>query len=227
MIRLLENLNCFPGHQFVMTNNVIVHSALSLALISGAYATASAQSPADPVDARADSSVVARQLGSRDPLVRQRAAEALARLAAVDQKKLIEGYQLQEKDKKVRLALDWALYRIGKSEALFRIVREVDSSRHDQAVSYLMQLDGPALLYPFLKQEDNQPKTTVGLLEALAQMGDSESLEMVRPFRDSFYPGVAEAAEIATEKIERRLAQTEIRTPTRPRTVDKTDQSSP
>ena len=210
-----------------MTNNVIVYSTLSLALIAGVCATTSAQSSADPVDARADSSVVARQLGSRDPLVRQRAAEALARLAAVDQKKLIEGYQLQEKDKKVRLALDWALYRIGRSEALFRIVREVDSSRHDQAVSYLMQLDGPALLYPFLKQEDNQPKTTVGLLEALAQMGDSESLEMVRPFRDSFYPGVAEAAEIATEKIERRLAQTEIRTPTRPRTVDKTDQSSP
>ncbi len=210
-----------------MTNNVIVHSALSLVLIAGAYATASAQAPEAQVDARAASSAFARQLGSRDPLVRQRAAEALARLAAVDQKKLIEGYQLQEKDKRVRLALDWALYRIGKSEALFRIVRELDSSRHEQAVSYLMQLDGPADLYPFLKQEDNQPKTTVGLLEALARIGDSESLEMVKPFRNSFYPGVAEAAELATEKIERRVAQTEVRTPTRPRTVDKTDQSSP
>jgi HEAT repeat protein len=210
-----------------MTNNVIVHSALSLVLIAGAYATAPAQAPEAQVDARADSSAFARQLGSWDPLVRQRAAEALARLAAVDQKKLIEGYQLQEKDKRVRLALDWALYRIGKSEALFRIVRELDSSRHDQAVSYLMQLDGPALLYSFLKQEDNQPKTTVGLLEALARIGDSESLEMVKPFRNSFYPGVAEAAELATEKIERRVAQTEVRTPTRPRTVDKTDQTSP
>jgi HEAT repeat protein len=215
------------GAPIVMTNNIIVNLALSLALISGAYATGSAQSPADQVDARADSSVVARQLGSRDALVRQRAAEALARLAAVDQKKLIEGYQLQEKDKRVRLALDWALYRIGKSEALFRIVRELDSSRHDQAVAYLMELDGPALLYPFLIREDNQPKTTVGLLEALAQMGDAASLDLVKPFRDSFYPGVAEAAELATEKIARRLAQTEVRTPTRPRTVDKTDQSSP
>lgn len=210
-----------------MTNNVIVHSALSLVLIAGWYATAPAQAPEAQVDARADSSAFARQLGSRDPLVRQRAAEALARLAAVDQKKLIEGYQLQEKDKRVRLALDWALYRIGKSEALFRIVRELDSSRREQAVSYLMQLDGPALLYSFLKQEDNQPKTTVGLLEALARIGDSESLEMVKPFRNSFYPGVAEAAELATEKIERRVAQTEVRTPTRPRTVDKTDQTSP
>ena len=210
-----------------MTNNLIVRSALSLVLIAGAYATTPAQAPEAQVDARADSSAFARQLGSRDPLVRQRAAEALARLAAVDQKKLIEGYQLQEKDKRVRLALDWALYRIGKSEALFRIVRELDSSRHEQAVSYLMQLDGPALLYSFLKQEDNQPKTTVGLLEALARIGDSESLEMVKPFRNSFYPGVAEAAELASEKIERRVAQTEVRTPTRPRTVDKADQTSP
>ena len=210
-----------------MSNNVIVHSTLSLVLIAGAYATAPAQAPEAQVDARADSSAFARQLGSGDPLVRQRAAEALARLAAVDQKKLIEGYQLQEKDKRVRLALDWALYRIGKSEALFRMVRELDSSRHEQAVSYLMQLDGPALLYAFLKQEDNQPKTTVGLLEALARIGDSESLEMVKPFRNSFYPGVAEAAELATEKIEKRVAQTEVRTPTRPRTVDKRDQTSP
>ena len=210
-----------------MTNNLIVRSALSLVLIAGAYATTPAQAPEAQVDARADSSAFARQLGSRDPLVRQRAAEALARLAAVDQKKLIEGYQLQEKDKRVRLALDWALYRIGKSEALFRIVRELDSSRHEQAVSYLMQLDGPALLYSFLKQEDNQPKTTVGLLEALGRIGDSESLETVKPFRNSFYPGVAEAAELASEKIERRVAQTEVRTPTRPRTVDKADQTSP
>ena len=171
-----------------MTNNLIVRSALSLVLIAGAYATTPAQAPEAQVDARADSAAFARQLGSRDPLLRQRAAEALARLAAVDQKKLIEGYQLQEKDKRVRLALDWALYRIGKSEALFRIVRELDSSRHEQAVSYLMELDGPALLYAFLKQEDNQPKTTVGLLEALARIGDSESLEMVKPFRNSFYP---------------------------------------
>ena len=64
-------------------------------------------------------------------------------------------------------------------------------------------------------------------MAALARIGDSESLEMVKPFRNSFYPGVAEAAELASEKIERRVAQTEVRTPTRPRTVDKADQTSP
>ena len=44
-------------------------------------------------------------------------------LAATDQRKVVEGYQLQEKNKEVRLALDWALYRMGRAEALYRIVR--------------------------------------------------------------------------------------------------------
>ena len=79
--------------------------------------------PQDGVDARVDSAQLAGQLGHVDPLVRQRAAEALAQLAAGDQKKVVEGYHLQEKNKEVRLALDWALYRMGKTETLFRIVR--------------------------------------------------------------------------------------------------------
>ena len=153
------------------------------------------------------------------------AAEDLARLAAVNQKKLIEGYRLQEKNRKVRLALDWALYRTGKSEALFQIVTELNSSRHDQAVEYLSQLESPDPLYLFLKQETNQAKVTVGLLEALGRIGNAQSMDVVKPFRDSFSPGVAEAAELATEQIERRLAQSEPPKPARPRTVEKPEKT--
>src|ERR1041384_4124045 len=78
---------------------------------------------------------------------RQRSAEALARLAATDQRKLVEGYRLQEKNKDVRLALDWALYRMGRSEALYRIVDELDSGRQGQAIDYLSGLESPDLLY--------------------------------------------------------------------------------
>lgn len=183
--------------------------------------------PQDGVDARADSAEFAGQLGHVDPLVRQRAAEALARLAAGDQKKLVEGYHLQEKNKEVRLALDWALYRMGKAETLFRIVRELSSSRHDQSVGYLKQLDNANLLYLFLKQNRNSAKITVGLLEALAQLGDGETLEMIKPLRDSFTPGVAEAAEVAIEQIESRIAQTETTAPSRPRSVGKIEPTSP
>src|SRR5215472_8368950 len=108
--------------------------------------------PTDEVD----SAHYSQMLSSPDPVTRQTGAEALARLAAVDQKKMVEGYALQEKDKRVKLALNWCLYRFGKSEALFPVVRDLDSNRHDQAAGYLAQLESPEPLYLFLRQ-DNTP----------------------------------------------------------------------
>ena len=127
--------------------------------------------------------------------VRQRSAEALARLAATDQRKLVEGYQLQEKNKEVRLALDWALYRMGRAEALYRVVDELDSGRQEQAIGYLSELESPDLLYPFLKRTNNAPRINAGLLKALARIGDAQTLELIKPFRESHQPYVAEAAE--------------------------------
>jgi len=179
----------------------------------------SAQEPIAGVDARSDAAEFAKQLGSTDPLVRQRSAEALATLAAVRQVKLVEGYQLQEKNKEVRLALDWALYRMGRSEALYHIVQDLDSGRQEQSVGYLSQLEGPDVLYPFLNKEKNRPRVTAGILKALARIGDSHTLEVVKPYRESQEPFVAEAAEIAHDEIEKRLSEPAQPTRVRPRTV--------
>ncbi|HZI60795.1 MAG TPA: hypothetical protein VFD62_08785 [Pyrinomonadaceae bacterium] len=181
------------------------------------------QQPIDGVDARSNSAEFAKQLGSTDPLLRQRSAEALARLAAGEHRKLVEGYQLQEKNKEVRLALDWALYRMGRSEALYRVVQDLDSGRQDQATGYLTELESPDLLYPFLNREKNRPRITAGLLKALAKLGDAHTLEVVKPYRESHEPFVAEAAEIAHDEIEKRLGE-QATTPTRvrPRTVGTT-----
>lgn len=179
------------------------------------------QSAIDDVDARSDPKDFAKQLGSTDPLVRQRSAEALARLAANDQRKLVEGYQLQEKNKEVRLALEWALYRMGRSEMLFRIVDELDSGRQEQAIGYLSELESPDELYPFLKRTNNAPRINAGLLKALARIGDAQTLELIKPFRESHQPYVAEAAEIAHDEIEKRLGEPTPTTRARPRTVEK------
>lgn len=179
------------------------------------------QSPLDGVDARSDPAEFAKQLNSSDPLLRQRSAEALARLAATDQRKLVEGYRLQEKNKEVRLAFDWALYRMGKAEALYQIVDDLDSGRQEQAVGYLSELESPDLLYPFLKRTKNAPRTIAGLLKALAHIGDAQTLDLIKPFRESHQPYVAEAAEVAHDEIEKRLAEPAATTRARPRTVDK------
>ncbi len=179
------------------------------------------QSSIDGVDARSNPAEFAKQLGSTDPLLRQRSAEALARLAATDQRKLVEGYQLQEKNKEVRLALDWALYRMGHAEALYRVVGELDSGRQDQAIGYLAELESPDLLYPFLKRTNNAPRINAGLLKALARIGDAQTLELIKPFLESHQPYVAEAAEIAHDEIEKRLGEPVPATRARPRTVEK------
>lgn len=181
--------------------------------------SAQAQTPIDGVDARSNPAEFAKQLGSTDPLVRQRSAEALARLAATDQRKLVEGYHLQEKNKEARLALDWALYRMGRTEALYRIVDELDSGRQEQAIGYLSELESPDLLYPFLKQSNNAPRINAGLLKALARIGNAESLDLIKPFRESVQPHVAEAAEIAHDEIEKRMGEPATETRTRPRSV--------
>src|SRR5215213_8433324 len=182
-----------------------------------AVGVAAQQVPIDGVDARSDPAKFAKQLNSPDALVRQRSAEALARLAATDQRKLVEGYRLQEKNKDVRLALDWALYRMGRAEALYRIVDELDSGRQEQAVGYLAELESPELLYPFLKKENNPPRVKAGLLKALARLGDAQTLDVIKPFRESHQPYVAEAAETAHDEIERRLGESVAPTRVRPR----------
>ena len=192
---------------------------LSLLITSTIHAQ---QQPLDGIDARSNPAEFAKGLGSTDPLVRLRSAEALAKLAATDQRKLVEGYQLQEKNKEVRLALDWALYRMGRSEALYRIVDALDSGRQQQAVGYLSELESPDVLYPFLKRTTNAPRINAGLLKALARTGDAQTLELVKPFRESHQPYVAEAAETAHDEIEKRLSEPAATTTrARPRTVEK------
>jgi HEAT repeat protein len=177
--------------------------------------------PADGVDARSNPADFSKQLGSTDANVRRRSAEALARLAATDQRKLVEGYQLQESNKEVRLALDWALYRMGHEDALYRIVKDLDSGRQDQAIGYLAELESPDLLYPFLKKTNKPQRNTAGLLKALARIGDAQSLDLIKPFRESHQPYVAEAAESAHDEIEKRLSEPASATRARPRTVEK------
>lgn len=171
--------------------------------------SAQTQTPIDGIDARTNTAELAKQLSDADPNVRQRSAEALARLAAADQTKLVEGYYLQEKRKEVRLAMDWALYRFGKSQSLFRIVHDLDSGRQEQAIGYLAQLESPDVLYPFLKKSNNPPRVNVGLLKALAAIGNSQTLEVVKPYLESVQPYVAEAAENATDEINKRLGEGE------------------
>lgn len=157
-----------------------------------------------------------RDLASRDAAVRQTAAEEIARLADLRQRKLVEGYRLQEGNARVKLALDWALYRLGKNESLFNVVRELGSTeRGEQARRYLLQIEGPRSLYLFLGQTDDKVK--LHLIGVLAVIGDAESAEQLRALSSAPEQKIADAAQAAIATIEARLARPADETISRPR----------
>jgi hypothetical protein len=190
---------------------------LTFALLALLPASASAQD--EPSAAQAvDSAAVARKLSSRSPVERRAAAEELARLASADHRRLVEGYRVQERDARVKLALDWALYRMGKNESVFPLVEALDEkSRAEQAVGYLKQLEGPGPLYVFLDRVNGN--TRIRLLEVLASVGDRDTLEKIKPFTESLDPGIADAAKFAEREIGIRVEETPAAEPKRQRKV--------
>lgn len=204
-----------------MTRKTII----KLALLSLLTAPALVQAQDEPSKVPgADSAAVARKLSSRTASERRAAAEELARLAAVEHRRLAEGYRAQERDAGVKLALDWALYRMGKGETLFQLVGALDEKgRAEQSVAYLKQLEGPEPLYVFLGRVNGN--TQARLLEVLAAVGDRGTLEKIQPYTQSLDPLIADAAKFAEREITIRVEEAPAAEPRRERKVDKADNS--
>ena len=200
---------------------------LTLALLSLLITPTLVRAQDEPSKAPgADSAAVARKLSSRSPFERRKAAEELARLAAVEHLRLAEGYRAQERDSRVKLALDWALYRMGKNETLFQLVDALDEKKQaEQAVAYLKQPEGPEPLYVFLGRVNGL--TQVRLLEVLAAVGDRATLEKIQPYTQSLDPLIADAAKFAEREINIRLEETPVVEPKRERKVGSVDETQP
>lgn len=200
-----------------MSNKRVLTLVLSLLFTALSHVCASAQDEsANPTVV--DSATVAKKLSSRNPLERRAAAEELARTAAAEHRRLTEGYRAQEKDARVRVALDWALYRMGKNEALFEVVSALDSKKtSEQAVGYLKQIESPEPLYVFLGRVNGN--TQIRLLEVFASVGDSATLERIKPYTASLDPGIADAAKFAEREIGIRLQEQPTVEPKRQRKV--------
>lgn len=203
--------------------------AFALAALSLAFVVAvSAMSPRlsfdfqdGDSDSKQHSAEIVRRLRSGYPAERQAAAEDVARRADMSQLKMIEGVRLQEKDERARLAMDWALYRLGQSSRLFNVVRELDSQRHDQAEQYLAQIETPAPLYVFLeKSPPLKEKGRLRLIQILGQVGDKETLAQLAPFTESADKKLSEAARNATRQITARINNSSApSSQTRPRKI--------
>jgi hypothetical protein len=107
---------------------------------------------------------------------------------------------------------------MGKSEALFAIVKDLDSGRQAQAIGYLTQLESPEPLYVFTGQ--SKPEIQIGLMEVFARIGNEETLGVVKNYLDAPYPLVAKSAKLAEEQITLRLNRPPASEKSRPRRAD-------
>jgi hypothetical protein len=197
--------------------------ALLCALSISAQAQGDDEDGANPNDLAARAA--AQRLANIDPLIRQQAAEELARLSANEQQKLVQGYFIQEKNSRVKLALAWALYRMSKSEMLFAVVRDLDSSRSEQAAGYLRTLDDGEPLYMFLGTA--RPRAQIELLKVLGDIGDQTTLAQIKPLTESYDLKVSAAAQRAADTIGERLSRSQPDATQRPRQVGQAVEAKP
>lgn len=205
----------------------ILRFTLFVCLIFGASISISAHSNRPSITQSDEAAAAVQRLGSSNPTVRQAGAEELARLVAVDQLRIIEGYRLQENDKKVALALDWALYRAGREEKLYAVTGELWGKRADQAIGYLNSLESAAPLYPIAEQSSG--KTLIGILAVMGRIGDETTITKINVFLSNFDQKVVTAARAATDAINKRLAEKNDRTaaPVRDRVTTPANEPEP
>lgn len=138
---------------------------------------------------------------------RQAGAEGLARIADPVMVVVVQKEFLREKDKNVRLAESFALFRMGRSEYLQELVDALSSMMlRNQAQAYLMELSGEEakLLYPYLRQGNSETK--IRLAEVLGHIGDASALPHLEALGRSDDSEVAAAANQAIRRINARIS---------------------
>jgi HEAT repeat protein len=134
---------------------------------------------------------------------RRFAAEGLGRCEAKAYQDQLFNRRLTEKDKRVRLAQAFALYRLGRREFLQEVVKQLDSRQYgEQAETYLLSLTQTADLHPYLRGAG--PRGTERMLRALGQVGTREDLPVLRSLLGERDRRVVNAANRAIRQIEAR-----------------------
>ena len=133
---------------------------------------------------------------------RKYGAEGLGRIGDTAFTTVLGKKFLTDDDGSVRLALSFALYRLGREEHLVELVEEV---KGDQAYSYLVEMptDKVKQLYPYARSTDNGKKAE--LLKIIGRRGEATALEFIREFTNHENAEVASAANLATRYLNSRF----------------------
>ncbi len=142
------------------------------------------------------------QAGLKDDRVfyRRLGAEGLGRSGDTAHTSLVATQYLREKDPEAKLAMSFALYRLGREEHLLELAQE-----GDQGLEYLMELDASEMpkLYPYLETEKNAVKARI--LTAIGQRADRSAVPVVERYMKSENGDVASAANLAIRRLRGRF----------------------
>jgi HEAT repeat protein len=148
--------------------------------------------------------VFVENLDDRDGDRRQYSVEGLARIGEHRYLDQISRAILTERNDDVKLAEYWAMYKMGKRDAIQDVVRRLDSNQHDQARQYLLEVDSPADLYPYIHSSDRG--TSLDIITILGQIGDRDTIAELKPIVQASGRKSADAATVAIKKIEWRIS---------------------
>jgi HEAT repeat protein len=135
---------------------------------------------------------------------RQYAFEGLARIGDSRYLDQISRLVLTEKNGDVKVAEYWALYRMGSRPNIQNIVRKLDTDQQQQARTYLMEINNPADLYPYIRSSSKEVRQQV--IEILGRIGDTETIKELQPVAQTSGAETADLATLAIKRIEWRLS---------------------
>ena len=136
-------------------------------------------------------------------ITRLYAAEGLGRIGDSSYITEVGRQYLREKSSDVKLALNYALYHLGREEHLIELVGNLN---RDQVYYYLLEMDAGEVpkLYPYLRGSDHSIR--MRLLEIVGLRGDPSAVPIIQELAGSPNAELASAANLALRRIEGRSA---------------------
>ena len=132
---------------------------------------------------------------------RSQGAEGLGRIGDQTDVNRVAAKYLREESDDVKLAMSYALFRLGREEHLVELV---DNVGKDQAYYYFLEMDSRQIeqLYPYLQGAEDS--SSLRLLEVVGLRAGVNALPVVEQMMQSPDPEVASAANLAARRIQGR-----------------------